>query len=908
MPYNFEMLGRVTSVFLILFSIAATAFADCSLGLSYTGASRTTAFDVAISGNDLWLATGYGLQLLDRSVDPPALVAYTAVPDLTRVVELRNGIAYAGSGSSLVVAQRAGSKIELIRSVDAGGTVQAIAIDGNSLYAGTSAGLVRFDLSSPLNPLRSTALVTSSPSIASLAIANGTLFVADGDSSVETFNLVSGLPVPSTSIPSLPRSLGVAISGTNLLVSDGQVSDIFILTPARADKATTASFGATSSANLAGLVQFVAGQDRRIVAVDLSAAGAPVKLFDEELAPSGGSINRILAMVTTPGRLYVAAGDIGLQTYDTSKFTSPFPLRAYTSAAPGSLTGSDLAIYAGTATGLAEFKRGIGTALTPSRNWSSGGQTVYAATSDGFLLTSSGATLTYWTTRSTSPAAVSTVTYRTTVRHATLLNGTVYALLTDGSFWRATLDQLSGTPVSIPLGAARPKSMARSGSGFVFVDVSDAGQTTVRFYSSADFSVAPQTATLAGAAITPVALEGTRAALFTFRGISVVDFSSTTTVTELPGSSSQLAIALAISGNRILELTTRELISWNLSTRAIERRFALTGDAISLAVIDSSLAAVGTTSGTSAVAFASASSQPSMFARASGNTYYRKATLSEDRLLLIAANRVDQYSIGVSRSPQFVTTLAAAGVIDVAASVRGSFTLAANGTVSAWTRSGQLAVTTTINEGSDAVPLAIHATSGAVFVSISRGCLTGGCEKKTIVYDPATLSATSTMTAAVVDLAQNGSRAYVITDLPAEIRALDLADPTRPVIVATHTLDGAATSIAAVNGAVYTLGSRLFSYRETDLNLLGTQLDLATAEGTFLRTTGTCAVVTHAGTTRLYDTVSPTAWASRGTLALPATVRSTVASGSRLVILTDYSIEVYTTSAAPTPPRRRPTK
>jgi hypothetical protein len=905
------MRGRVISVLFSLFFIAATAFADCNLGLTYTGSFRTTAYDVAPSGNDLWLATGYGLQLLDRRVGPPSLVAWIAVSDLTRYVKVRNDVAYAGSGSKVVVARRSGTKIEIVRSVDAGGTVQALAFEGTSLLVGTSAGIARFDLSDPLNPSRAAvSYVTSSPSITSIAVGTSALYVADGDSTVEVFPLLSGgVPIVGTPIPSLPRSISVAISGTNLLVSDGQATDIFILAPSGAIKATTASFGSTSQALLSGSVTFVAGQDRRIVATDLSASGSPVRLFDEELPPSaGGSVNRILSMATVPGRLYVAAGDIGLQTYDTSKFTTPFPLRAYTSEAPASLTGSDLAIYAGTSNGIVEFNRGTGTTLTLGRGWANGAQTVHATTTDGFLLTSSGATLTYWTIKSTTPTSISTTTFRTTVRQATFASGTAYVLLTDGSFWSTSVNQVTGTPVNISLGAAKPQSMARSGSGFAFVEVSEAGQTTVRYYASDNFTAQPQVATLAGAAITPVALDGKRAAVFTFRGISVVDFTSTPSVIELPGSASQLATALAISGNRVLELTSHEVVSWDITTRVLERRFALPGDTTALAVIDASLAAVGTTSGTIALAYASTNRQPSAYATVSSNTYYRKASLTEDRLLLIGTNRVDQYSLATSRSPQFITTLLAAGVIDAASSITGTFTLAANSVVSAWTPTGQLVTSATINEGSDVVPLAIHATSGAVFVSISRGCLTGGCEKKTLVYDPRTLEVKSTMTGALVDLVQVGTRAWAITDLPAELRALNLNDPVRPSIAASKPLEGSATTLTAVGGNVYTLGDRLYAYRDTDLAATGQQLDSAAVTAAFVRSSGTCAVLTRNGATELFDALSPAAWSSRGSLQLPAGVRSIVASGTKLVILTDYSIEVYSSAAPAAPARRRPTK
>ena len=901
------MRGRVSAVLLLLFTFAATAFADCTLGLTYSAQFRTTAFDVAVAGDDLWVATGYGLQLFDRRSDPPSLIAYAAVPELTRLVRARGSVAYAGSGSSIVVAQRNGSRIDIVRRIDAGATVQALLLDGTQLFVGTAAGITRFDVADATNPVASSGTFpTSLPGVTSLAIRSGELFAADGDQSVEIFNITGATPVKSGTLSSLPRSISVATTGNILLVSDGQQTEVFALSAAAPLKVATRPFGASSFAAHTGSVFFVAGQDRHVVAADFTAPGSPVPLFEVDVPISAGSINRVSAMASTSDRLYVAAGDAGLLTWNTSRFTSPYPLRAYPSPAVSSIAAVDTGFFGGTSSGLVEFRRTTGTTLTEGRAWSTGAHTVHAATNDGFLLTSIDRVVTYWTTKSTTPTSIWSATFAKPVVQATVVASTVYALLSDGTVWSASLQTAPGTPVAVNVAGGAQSSMARSGNAFVFAQVNEAGTTTVRFYPNGDFSVQPSVATIQGAPTTPIALDGVRAALFTFRGLSVIDFSGPPVVTELPQSNQLIAVALAISGNKLLELTSRELVVWDLVTRAVDRRYTFPGEGLSLALADANVAAVGTSTSTVAVSYTSASQLPTAYSVANPNSYYRKAAMSGERLALLATGRVDIFSFSATRSPQFSAAILAPGVIDLAASSAGVFTLAGNGSVTAWTSAGQQVATATLNEGSDAVPLAIHATAGAVFVSISRGCLSGGCEKKTIVMNPQTLATTASMTGAIVDLAVDGTRAWVITDLPAEIRRLDLADALHPSIAATRAIEGNAASLAHNGTTLYALSDRLYAYRDGDLAALSQQFPTTSVSNPMVRTINGCGVVSRNGAATLYDTANPSAWSGASVMQLPAPARSIAVSPTRLIVLTDYSIEVYggTTGAV----RRRATR
>ena len=118
---------------LLSFLLISSAFPQCNVSPVFSTQFRSTFNDLALDGNDLWTATSYGLSLYDRGVDPPAFVASVAVPGTTRVVRVANGFAYAGSGNAIVVVQRNGRALKIVRSVDAGAQVNDLAVTGNAL-------------------------------------------------------------------------------------------------------------------------------------------------------------------------------------------------------------------------------------------------------------------------------------------------------------------------------------------------------------------------------------------------------------------------------------------------------------------------------------------------------------------------------------------------------------------------------------------------------------------------------------------------------------------------------------------------------------------------------------------------------------------------------------------------------
>ena len=166
-------------------------------------------------------------------------------------------------------------------------------------------------------------------------------------------------------------------------------------------------------------------------------------------------------------------------------------------------------------------------------------------------------------------------------------------------------------------------------------------------------------------------------------------------------------------------------------------------------------------------------------------------------------------------------------IVDVAASDSNAFTIHNNLSVTSYGREGNAIATSTINEGTDAQAQSIAAAGGAAWASIVVNCQSSGCEGKTIVFDPKSAFAqTSTMTGSVRDVVTNGTRAYVLTELPNEVRVVDISDPAHPVRLVSRASEGAQPprAIAFANGTVYVLGEKLYSYAPTDLSKTGEQL------------------------------------------------------------------------------------
>jgi hypothetical protein len=911
------MRGRVILLFplLVLLSASSQLFAECTYTPVYSAAFRTSVLDLAIDGGDLWTATSYGVRLYDRTIDPPALVASLAVPGVTRVIRVAGANAYVGSGAALYVVRKSGKSLQIVRTVSTAGTVNDIVYTTTTLYVATSSGLFSYDLLDPTNPtLLPATLPTSSPTVISLALSGSTLYAADGDSSVELFSLaVPGLPQGIGSLTSLPRSTSVKVAGSRLFVSDGQQTEVFG-TGSSSSRLASIANGSTALVPLTSDVVFAAGNDRRIRAIDYATVASPVELFETDLSPSAGSVNRILSMQIAGGRLYAAGGDLGLLTWNIASFTAPFPVRSYSFASTSSVFSSGPKVYVTpSGGGITELIQNVSGQLTQGRHWSTGATAINDGGRD-LLVTTVGATVTYWTLISTIPTPISSVTFAKPVQSAVIAGSTVYAVA-DRKLWSADMSLQTPTPVAIPIAGVNPSTIARSGNAIAISDIRDDGTTTISFFATPDFTKAPFTASVAGIAATPIALSGTLAAIFTFRGISVIDFAAASpTPVVLPQSNQFLARSLAMSGTTLLELIDGQLLVWDAKAASFTRQLALPADAVAVHVSSdqqSDLADVATGDGVASVAFRAASQTPAAVATPNGNAYYRKIAANAGQLYLFDGRGVDIYSTA-STAPHLVTGLRQAGLIDFAVTSTAVYTLASSGVVTAYSTEGAMLGQTTLSEGSDAQPLAIGAAGGAPWIALSTGCLTGGCQKITVILDPSSLVKTASLSGGMLDVATAGTTAYALFDLPAEIRAFNVADPLHPAQTAARATEGTRVpvSIAFAGGNVLVLGDKLYQY-DSALSKVAETFNAYVADGTGtlayvdqrIRADGNCGVVSG----RLFNPLVGTLPLLQGATSYPAPapVRSLAVQNGRFLLLTDNSLEILSTSAATPKEKRR---
>jgi len=902
------MLGRV-AVAISLFLLPATAFPQCNLSQVASIPFRASYLDIAIDGNDLWAATSYGLALYDRTVDPPALVASIPLPGITRVVRAANGRVYVGSGSTLYIIGKNGKSLQVVRGIDAGGTINDLLLTTLDLYIAGSNGLTQWDLLDPTNPSKTPALFTTSRvNVVSLALSGATMFAADGDSSIEAFNIsVPSIPNGVGTISSLPGSIAVNTAGGRLYVSDGQQTDIFVNIDggATATKAASDSFGAVSIAPITATAIFAGGTDRQVRAFDLASAAAPIELSRVQLQPSGGNVNRINRLATAPSRLYVAGGDLGLLTYDTTSFEPSFPVRSYATGATTSVVSLGTAVYVSRAsTGITEFGQSPSGTLTQLRSWD-GSSDIVRDGGNGFLLTTSGAVASLWALSPATPTRVSSVTLRAPIVSAAIIGTTGYFIIsetTGNTLWSADLAPVTPVPQQIVLPGSSPSFIARSGSALALAELRNDGTTALSYYASADFTKTPLTASVTGLSTGGIALSGSTAAASTFAGASIVNFSAGTTAI-LPQSGGA-ARSLAFAGTTLVESTDTSLLIWNTQSKTLTKQLALPAAPVAVHVgPDNAVADVATEEGVTTAQIAGTTRMPSLLFAINGNGYYKKLVAGSQRLYFFDGRNVDVFtntmqSVGGIRTPL---------IVDVAASDSGAFTIHNNLSVMSYGREGNTIATSTISEGSDALAQSINTAGGAAWASIFVHCQSSGCEGKTIVFDPKSAFAqTSTMTGSVRDLVTSGNRAYVLTELPNEVRIVDISDPAHPALLVKTAVEGAQPprAIAFANGTVYVLGEKLYSYSSTDLSKTGEPLPSYVTDLTsgvtyidqHLRADGSCVALTGRQFSPQFLTGAPA-------IASPAAGRFVATQPGTFYFLTDYSLEIWSAKPLALPPR-----
>ncbi|HEV7763607.1 MAG TPA: hypothetical protein VGQ76_01275 [Thermoanaerobaculia bacterium] len=889
------MPGRVKAVVLLVLVLLSTtaAFADCSQWTAHTSAQfRTTALDLSVDGNFLWLATGYGVQLIESD----HIVASIALPGPTRVVRAQgSGIAYAGSGANVLVLRRQEQTIQIVTSIAAGGTVNDLEIISTALFAATMNGIAHFDIINPAAPVKTSVLLpTSSTNVTSLATAKNKLYAADGDMTVEIFNVsVPSLPQGIGTLATIPRGSSVhATADDFIFISDrfGLSTDLFLGTT----RLSTMQVGTTAFAASAGQTHFVAGPDRTLRAVDFSDPSRIAELYAASLAPTDGTDNAIHAMALVDDTLYVAAGDIGLVVLDATAIVRPYPLVSYGGGAKTSVrVNADKAWFSNGAGKITQQRLDAnGLALVEERSWDAEPASLVRDFRSNGLLTTGGAKATVWSLVSTVPAQANNITFAAAISNAVMVDTHVVALLADGTVWTAPNGSTTPAKMNVPVMTL----LARSGSAIALAEVRESDEkTVVHYYPTGDLTATPQQFTVDGAAAGSIALDATRAAVFTFNGISVIDV-ATGNIRVIAGSSLIIPRQLAFASDDLLVMDGLRLLVYD-DARTLLRDHALPAEALAFDVAVPH-AVMATTKGTAAVRYHAELPRPSV---PFTSTFYTKLAAGSGRAYLFDDEGIDVFSTVVPTKPQYMTTVPAA--FDLAATDNALYTLTNNGAVTAYSRAGVAFATVNVRDNFDSQMVAIRTAGNAVWVAIGNGCTLQGCsERKTLVLDPNTLGVTATLTGNVIDVAVSGSRAYALTSFPSEIRVLNIADPLHPSQILAAAAPASASSIAFSSGKVYVLAGKVFGYSESTLVLAEERLTAVTSAATHrIRIDGTCALVSR-------DTEAPVlynlpSWTPAATqFALPSSLRSFAVQPAMLLFLTEHSLEL---EHPPTTPRAR---
>jgi hypothetical protein len=915
------MRGRVFLFCAVLILLPLRLPADCGFAPIYSGQFRATVFDIAVDGNDLWAATGYGVALYDASANPPILRRSTSIAGRTTTIRATGGYAIAGSGSTLYRITKEPTRIAATAVADVAGTINDLLLGGSYLFVAASNGLTVVSLVDPLHPSivqRPSAGQTSTGAAVSLAVIGNFLYLIDGDSSVEVFSIASsGTATHIGSFSTFPRPLAVTAQGARLFISDGFQTQIFTGSGAQMMPAG-APFGTavTELAPISATAAITAGPDLRLRALDL-AGPVPVNLFAADLPAGVGTSNRVFRILTTTDRAFVAAGDAGLRSFDIGGLKPPYAIRSFPFSGLTSLrlvttNGTTTAVVSGP-TGLQELSVSA-SGVSSLRQWTSTNVEVVRDAVPGLLLTSTDTDMTLWTTA--PPTATPSVAGRVSlngVRSAVVLGTNAYAVTSDHALWTAPMTQPGARAIRVATTSASPSFIARAGNAIALADINSDGTTTIRYFDNGDFSATPQTATFEGAATSGIALSAKHVAALTFRGLNVVDFTAAGAPTTkiLSGSSGAFGTQLALAGSTLFLLTTTGVQVFDTDSGALTRTLALPLDPVAIAVDEGGTTAAALTSDSfTAINWKSPSQQPVATGIPSQNNFYSKVTVSADRLGLLDRGSLDSWSFldrgGLPVDFQALRTVQ--GIVDAAALPRGFAVLGGSGKLSLLSASGSVLSELVVDNARDALPLTVNNVGGAIWVSVSKSCVPGPCQKVTTVFDSRSgaLTPAATLSGGVIDVVVSGSKAYALFDLPGEIRALDISDPFHPAIIAARSTVGLSTTPPASiafsqpQTTVYVLADKLNAFSEQGLLPIG-QVPVPAATSSFgqsVRIDGSCALV--AGRTdapQLYSVEGPLVWRESLTPSIPSPIRSIATRAGYFYVLTERSLEVWSSVA-----------
>jgi hypothetical protein len=910
------MRGFIPSL-LFLFVVSAAPADPLHRGFSHD--FRHPALDLALIDGNLWIASGYGVTLHSTEI-PPRPLAKMALTGTTTTVTANGDRAWIRSGRDLISASWDGRSIVVEQSIPFDDPVHDMASSNGYLYLATSSGVVQID---PDFPDSRRTLSTSSGVAVSLVADQKTLWAADGDDTIEVYTIEH---------PSLPQQIGtiettvagptrVWVSGDLVFVSNGRQTEILAGPRPPSQSLATVPFGAASFALTSGGVAFMAGQDTTVRALDFSVPGGPpAVLFEERIPPSTGPFNRISAIAAASGRVFVAAGDVGLHAWDTSAFRPPFPLVKTPLPRVDSLASvtESLVVTSGSSDFPRVYQTSASGGLTEHARWESHtGARVRDASAERVLL-SAGSSV-----RIVSPSSGALVREQSmgaAVVSAVLTGNEVWAVLGDRTLRKLDLDDPQSVPEIVTPEGAEPTFIDRSAdrTRLAVGSIRNDGTTTIHLIDPAAPG-SPPSMTVEGAATSGAALTPDAVAIATFRGLSLLLIEEgSETITPL--GAGIVPLDLAAAGDEILVL----------ASAAIQRRRAGDGALIEEIPIHSpGLAASATPSGSRALIGATdaiyrldletTSRSPVSIAAPSSSRYFTEMAVSNGVLHLLERDVVESIPIvSGTLSNLMRSTVIEGGAVGIAPVNAGFCALDTRGSVRCFDGAARPLASGSIPALDDVSFLRIHGLGDTVWVSLLEGCFSGSCRKRTAIarLTGGSLPVVAEIEGEVVDLYSDGDRLAVVTELPRELRIYSLAEGSAaPSLLASRPIDHevAAVALDLSRQSVYLLGMRLGVFDSGSLEPSAELLEPFTpSAGLSLRDqklflNGSRAlIIGRSELPMLFELESGPSWVERGAIPLPSIARRAGMWDDFVIILTSHSIEIL--GPGDPPSRRRPVR
>lgn len=903
---------RRVLITLLSLSIWSSANLAQEIRHTYSEPFRRPALDVALASEVIWIADGYGVTVASRQ-NPPAVLGSKALDGRTFRIAIEGGKVWVVSGTTLYGVSWDGREIVIESERELGESVFDIVGARGFLYLATLGGVVQIDPGIPASRL---VLGTTAGIAASLATDGSTLVAADGDTTADVYDI---------EFPALAQKIGVAdlsitsanhvhVVDGNLLVSNGRDSQMFSGLRPPLTSLGVFSFGASSAGVTTPGIVFTAGQDTTVRLVDLRlSAGRPSVVFEERFPPSSGTLNQIFRIRSDGNLVWIAAGDLGLQTYDIVDFGVPFPIvRSLVKRADAVVdlgNGQVVATGGNEPPRLYTIEQSGG--LRETIRWEDQfGVTVLDHDAEVAVVAIGG------TVRLVRPSGTVTgeLSFGAAVRSGVVIDGMIWVTLADQSLWRVPVS--GGTPERVEISGSNPTFLARGSGRLILGSFNDDGTTTIHEIDRENPSQS-QSVNIDGLATSGAGVGLDTIAVATFRGLSLLDLPDGERLVSL--GEGVLPRALEVAGDEIVVLASDRVQRRRASDGSVIREIGILSSGLSLSSESSSRVVVGASDAIYTLDLETAATLPELLGRLRESQFFSEMVANHGVVHLIEGDAVfsrvlqNQSVSASSRTTQFDGDL-----VGAAATPSGFCGLGSRGRVDCFNFGGELVSSEDIPAQDDVSFLSIHGAGDAALVSLLEGCFGSGCRKRTVVGVPQSGAFVigSEIEGEIVALSESDGRFAVLTELPREIRVYEIASSSATLsLVASREVGqaGYAIELDSRRNTVYVMGERITAYALPGLDEVGQLLEPfdstsgLSAVDQRMEIIGDRAIVSGRSRSVLHFRIDgPASWTPLESIGLPGQVRRLVRDGATLILLTDDSIELLGTE--PPPDRKRPVR